>query len=104
MLSVLRGTVRDWSKGILPNFEKRSSGSCDMSCGRSYNGPVSSYVYLLGLYLGDGAISTHLRGVHRLRIACANAYPLLMDQCEKAMREVMPKMQSIALRQKAVHT
>lgn len=53
-----------------------------------------AYSYLLGLYLGDGCIcsSTAMRkkGVYYLTIACADAWPGLMDECEAAMRAVMP--------------
>lgn len=50
-----------------------------------------AYSYLLGLYLGDGCISAHPRGTgHYLRIACADAWPGLIDACEMAMRAVNP--------------
>jgi hypothetical protein len=51
----------------------------------------ASYSYLLGLYLGDGCISAHPRSSgHYLRIACADAWPGLLDSCETAMRVVNP--------------
>jgi hypothetical protein len=49
-----------------------------------------AYAYLLGLYLGDGCLSAHRRGVHYLRIACADSWPGLIDACEEAMRAVRP--------------
>ncbi|MFG2130290.1 helix-turn-helix domain-containing protein [Streptomyces sp. NPDC048751] len=50
-----------------------------------------AYAYLLGLYLGDGCISAHPRGTgYYLRIACADAWPGLIDACENAMRAVNP--------------
>jgi hypothetical protein len=52
------------------------------------DGPA--YAYLLGLYLGDGCLSAHRRGVYALRIACADAWPGLADACEQAIREVRP--------------
>jgi hypothetical protein len=91
MLSVPRATVRDWQSGLLADHTKRTSGDCDDSCGSSNARPANSYLYLLGLYLGDGAIATHPRSVSRLRIVCANAYPALMDRCDDAIRAVMPK-------------
>ncbi|OKK08757.1 hypothetical protein AMK26_05425 [Streptomyces sp. CB03234] len=50
----------------------------------------AAYAYLLGLYLGDGCISEHRRGVHYLRIMCADAWPGLIDACQAAMRAVRP--------------
>ncbi len=50
-----------------------------------------SYAYLLGLYLGDGCISAHTRGTgYYLRIACADAWPGLIEACEAAVRAVNP--------------
>jgi hypothetical protein len=53
-----------------------------------------AYSYLLGLYLGDGCISTSAqmrkKELFILGIACANAWPGLMDECEAAIQAVMP--------------
>jgi hypothetical protein len=46
------------------------------------------YAYLLGLYLGDGAISRHARGVFRLRVSLDDRYPLIIDECRKAIAVV----------------
>jgi hypothetical protein len=46
------------------------------------------YVYLLGLYLGNGVISQHARGVWRLRIFQDDRYPRLIEACRVAMEEV----------------
>lgn len=46
------------------------------------------YAYLLGQYLGDGYVAITPR-VLVLRIACANVYPGIMDECEEAMRAVL---------------
>ena len=48
------------------------------------------YVYLLGLYLGDGTISTHRRAVYRLRIFLDKKYPGIVSECEQAMAATMP--------------
>ena len=50
-----------------------------------------AYVYLLGLYLGDGSISHGPRSVYRLRITLDLAHPRIVDECEAAMREVVPR-------------
>ncbi|MEE1942201.1 hypothetical protein V1L54_22840 [Streptomyces sp. TRM 70361] len=53
------------------------------------NGPA--YAYLLGLYLGDGCVSSHPRRSGRyLRIACANTWPGLITECAEAITAVLP--------------
>ncbi|MET9929704.1 MULTISPECIES: hypothetical protein [unclassified Streptomyces] len=51
---------------------------------------TAAYAYLLGLYLGDGCISDHPRGGHYLRIACADAWPRLIEACRSAILAVQP--------------
>lgn len=51
---------------------------------------VCAYAYLFGQYLGDGCLSEAPRDVFRLRIAMCDAYPSIRDECEDAMRVVMP--------------
>jgi Homeodomain-like domain len=82
-----RATVRAWLSGAIPDFARHAPMDCLDHVDRL---PPDDYVYLLGLYLADGAISTGPRGVHRLRISCADAYPVLMDECESAMAAVLP--------------
>jgi hypothetical protein len=48
------------------------------------------YAYLLGLYLGDGCLSEHARGVFALRVACADAYPGLIEECRQSIEAVVP--------------
>jgi hypothetical protein len=52
--------------------------------------PAHTYAYLLGLYLGDGLISAHPRGVFRLRIFLDRAYPLIVRECEAAIGLLAP--------------
>lgn len=91
-------TVRDWHAGKLPRHSRGIRpgdpvpASCD-SCGHDehrFAELPEAYVYLLGLYLGDGCISTHRRGVHRLRIFLDLAYPRIIEECADAVRQVMP--------------
>jgi hypothetical protein len=49
-----------------------------------------AYAYLLGLYLGDGHLVTSAR-VPVLRVFCADAWPGLIGECERAMRAVIAK-------------
>jgi hypothetical protein len=85
-LGVPRPTVRDWSAGKLPRSGKQDP--CNQ--GPSAVWDPSAYVYLLGLYLGDGCISAHQRGVYRLRITLDARYPAIVTECEAAMRAVVP--------------
>ncbi len=50
-----------------------------------------AYVYLLGVYLGDGCISAHRRGVYRMRVHLDVRYPGIVDECEAALRAVAPR-------------
>lgn len=82
-----RRTVRDWLDGRVPTPDRGCPG-----CNEAGTPPlsVSTYAYLLGLYLGDGYISTHRNGVHRLRIVQDAKYPGLVTGCAEAMALVMP--------------
>lgn len=96
-LRVPAGTVAWWS-----HEDRRRSGTSPLThtstCSRCDPGRLpldrEAYSYLLGLYLGDGHISTgaamRKKGVYILSISCADAWPGLMDECEAAMRAVMP--------------
>ncbi|MEU0548131.1 transcriptional regulator [Micromonospora sp. NPDC005979] len=59
-------------------------------CRRGVDSPTdpAAYVYLLGLYLGDGHLVTTAR-VPVLRIYCADAWPDLIEACDVAMRAVL---------------
>ncbi len=49
-----------------------------------------AYAYLLGLYLGDGTISSGPRDVYRLRIFLDRAYPVIVDECVAAVSLLAP--------------
>jgi len=51
---------------------------------------MHAYAYLLGLYLGDGMLSGHPRGVFRLRIFLDRAYPLIVAETRAALGIVLP--------------
>ncbi|MGH9196855.1 MAG: hypothetical protein ACRD1T_14070, partial [Acidimicrobiia bacterium] len=69
-----RRTVMDWRHG---KRKTRSFGGPG-PCSGCKPGPLDppTYSYLFGLYLGDGCISEHKRGVFRLRIALDQKYLL----------------------------
>lgn len=98
---VSRPTIRDWVNGGLPHsFQPRDScgalprpGRCRHCGGNDHDfaGLGPDYVYLLGLYLGDGAISEHRRQVYRLRVTLDVRYPGIVQECEVAMQAVVPQ-------------
>ncbi|MGP3633436.1 transcriptional regulator [Streptomyces sp. 24-1644] len=85
---ISRAAIRSWLARIQP---LNRSTPCPRCCDTPVppQDPVA-YSYLLGLYLGDGCISANRRGVYSLRIACADAWPGLIDACVEAVRKVRP--------------
>lgn len=92
-------TVRDWLAGKLPRHslavEPGDVGSvaCGQCGGEEHHieGLPLSYPYLLGMYLGDGCISAGPRGVFRLRIFLDLRYPEVIEECEYAIRDLVPR-------------
>jgi hypothetical protein len=81
---ISRAAIRSWQNRLEP-LPRMAAPLPDPPSDRV------AYSYLLGLYLGDGCISTHPRGTgYFLRIACADAWPGLIDACEAAIRAVSP--------------
>ncbi|MFE4305770.1 helix-turn-helix domain-containing protein [Streptomyces sp. NPDC056517] len=88
-LNVPRGTVGWWL-----SEDRRRRGvryqhptDCPRCTGRTFDAPA--YAYLLGLYLGDGHITSKAKQ-HHLSIFCTASWPGLIDAAEDAMRRVMP--------------
>jgi len=98
---VSRPTIREWVSGRLPHSYlprdrcgKLSGRGVCARCGggaHDFGDLAASYVHLLGLYLGDGSIATHRRGVYRLRITLDVKYPGIVRDCEAAMQGVLPR-------------
>jgi hypothetical protein len=86
---ISRAAIRSWQTRIEPL--QRLGRACPR-CQDEPRPPEepTAYAYLLGLYLGDGCISAHRRGVYVLRIVLDNAWPGIIDACETAMRAVRP--------------
>jgi hypothetical protein len=90
------GTVRDWLAGRLPWHSRVQDASAVLkricpACGCEEHGFFDlppSYVYLLGLYLGDGCISAVHRGVFRLRIALDTRYPGIIRSASEALADI----------------
>jgi hypothetical protein len=98
LLDIPKATVRDWLTGRLPARVRNWGGTKpDPACHRCEGDPhrfgdlPRSYAYLLGLYLGDGCISTHPRSVYKLRIILDAAYPGIIAEAETAIGMVRPQ-------------
>lgn len=90
-------TVRDWRAGRVPRHAWLTDGAIPVTCvrcGHLEHRPAelpAEYVYLLGLYLGDGYIYEHARRVFRLRVLLDLKYPLIVDECAAAMQMLAPR-------------
>jgi Homeodomain-like domain len=81
-----RATVRDWGNGraTLSRREPDCTGHDFSSL------DAKAYAYLLGMYLGDGCISRHPRGVWRLRVTLDATYPVIVSECAASVSGVVP--------------
>ncbi|MEU9334767.1 transcriptional regulator [Streptomyces sp. NPDC048290] len=84
---ISRSTLRSWQTSP-PKRATAPCPRCDIPARPPEN--ASAYAYLLGLYLGDGCISAHHRGVYYMRIVLDQAWPGVIDACEAALRAVRP--------------
>jgi Homeodomain-like domain len=89
-----RSTVRDWRHAR--RRKSRRAATAAESCSRcgaaehAFDGLSPEYVYLLGMYLGDGYIvATRDRG-YRLIVAADERYPNIIAECVEAIRTVVP--------------
>jgi hypothetical protein len=86
---ISRATLRDWRDHPDKERARRTCPRCAEV--KTLPEPCSEYAYLLGLYLGDGCISANRdRGVWVLRIACADAWPGLLEDCQRAVKAIRP--------------
>lgn len=94
---ISRWTIYNWLRGQVPDLDAHRRGGvgriayeCPACSGDLMDLPRAVYVYLLGLYLGDGCIYRMSKGVYRLGVFCGDDYPQLIQQCEDAMAAVLP--------------
>jgi hypothetical protein len=85
-LGIPRSTVRGWLGGAIPVRRLDDCHRCRAD--RDLSALPGEYVYLLGLYLGDGCISSHSRGVYRLRIVLDEKYPGIIRAASGAIETV----------------
>ncbi|MEU4271538.1 transcriptional regulator [Streptomyces sp. NPDC026092] len=90
---ISRAALRAWGTRLEPLPRLRAQAAPCVRCRPVPGLPddAAAYSYLLGLYLGDGCISEHPRGGHHLRIACADAWPGLIEACRAAILAVRPE-------------
>lgn len=87
LTGVPRSTLRQWiglGRPASPRWV-----SCPR-CNTDAELDQAAYVYLLGLYLGDGCISKQRKGVWRLRIFQTAKYVEHIEECAIAMHAVLP--------------
>ena len=80
-LNVSRAAIRQWL--IRPSPARSVHERCFV-CRGTPCAEGAQYTYLLGQYLGDGYLVTRAR-VPKLRIACADAYPAIATEVDRAM-------------------
>lgn len=89
---ISRSTLREWRDN--PEKMLAARALCPRCADdHALPEPYADNAYLLGLYLGDGWISvgsTPAKEVWKLRIACADAWPGLVEECVRALRAVRP--------------
>lgn len=100
LTGISRSAIRSWQTRLEPLDASRAEPCPRCAATPAAVEPAATYAYLLGLYLGDGCISaaTHGRGVHTLRIACADSWPGLIDACAEAVRLVRPSNKVMRVR------
>jgi len=82
------GAVQKWRTERRRARGTQRAQVCPRCEGRELDEPA--YLYLLGLYLGDGWLTREHRHVFALSIACSNTWPGLLIAAKSAMSAVMP--------------
>src|SRR4051794_24957690 len=79
LTGIPRGTVRHWLDGELP---RHAQADVCGRCGGEHDpaGAPGAYAYTFGMYLGDGCLLRHPRGVWRLEITLDSIYPGIIDE------------------------
>lgn len=88
---VPRGTVHGWLAGQIPG--RVDERACER-CGQQHDLerlPFATYAYAFGMYLGDGCILKHPRGVWRLEITLDSRYRAMLRECAEAVELLRPK-------------
>jgi hypothetical protein len=86
LTGIPRSTIREWRVGSVRAPRSPCPTDCPI-CGWGDLKP-KSYSYLLGMYLGDGCISSVPKGVFRLRITLDDRYPMIIQECRDAIQTI----------------
>jgi hypothetical protein len=70
--------------------QRSETNRCPDACALRAAALPAAYAYLLGQYLGDGAIAHTRRGVYRLFLSCCAAYPDIVAESRQAIAAVLP--------------
>jgi hypothetical protein len=94
LTGIPRGTLASWVRGNTPRSPEHGNPGkpctgCESHLDLEEN-QFGPYSYLLGLYLGDGSISRHRRGVFRMRISLDRRYPGIVASGADAAQRVLP--------------
>lgn len=95
---VHRRTVCNWRHG---SRRARVNPDACAACGHVHDAaalPVWEYAYLLGLYLGDGHLAMHRRGVARLRITLDLRYPVIILGCMAVAKAVIGRPAGLVMK------
>lgn len=85
------GTAKNWCRGDVPAPPRERCARCgDLPHGQLDH---AVYAYLLGMYLGDGCLSTAGGGAW-LCIYCDAAYPGIVAECRQAIGVLAPHRSS----------
>ena len=87
-LAVDASTVYAWLKDDAPHLVAQPGQRC-WRCGPDLTADRAAYAQLLGLYLGDGWLTTMPSGACALSVACDDAWPGLAQECDDVMRKVL---------------
>jgi hypothetical protein len=88
-LGVPRASVANWCRGQVPGRAEdvERCSRCRGRCHDAFEEPA--YAYLLGIYLGDGCLTTPGRAVW-LCVSMDSAYPGIVAEVQEAIARVLP--------------
>src|SRR5918992_819882 len=103
LMRISRTTVRDWRTERVRDLSgsRRCARMDPEDCPRCDDASLNEcwYAYLLGLYLEDGCLSEHARGVFRLRVVLDERHLGIISECAVAIGAMRPAKDSVTFNQ-----